>query len=158
MDTNNSQNKQADAEVENLAKAALDQSADALPASINAKLAEARKAAITSAGKNDSSDQQGGSVVDLNSKRGLSSRTTMMWGMAASVTLASFLWFYQASNDVNIQDPALAGNSTENQQTTDNADGLLLAMELAQLDSDSAEIIDDLDFIYWLSLENETEV
>ncbi len=144
-----------------LVKKQLDDSLDGISDSALEKLAAARQQAVFVAQKNS----QKRSVVNLNKSQ---FNYKPMWAMAASVCLAVPIWYA-----VNLQPKALSGqevtavtgvqgdqvasssaqlksiDSPLSSQST-NLTTLDIMTNLASLDEDELEILEDLEFALWL--------
>ncbi len=121
--------------LEQAAKQALDKSLDELPDRISQQLAAARKQALSQAKQKPVVNQ------------------SLVWGMAASVAVASSLWLFQA--DKAPQNTPVIPLAT---QTADSADVMLAAIEMAEMDEQELAVVEDLEFMYWLSLQNDQDV
>lgn len=121
--------------LEQAAKQALDKSLDDLANHISEQLLAARKKALSQAEAKPTANK------------------SLIWGMAASMLIAGTLWLFQA--DKIGQQPAEIPLAV---QTIDKAGGMLVVMEMAEMDDQDLALVEDLEFMYWLSLQNDQDV
>ena len=133
-----------------LARQALEQSIAELPEGITERLAEARKTAVMA-----------GNRPTVTS--GWQFNSQYVWGIAASVLFTGVVWFFLSSEQLNNEQLMVEEETTTKKlqiipsQTAtpgsvNSAEDLLAAIELAELDPESMAMLEDLEFLYWLSL------
>jgi hypothetical protein len=141
--------------VAELSRQALEQSVAELPGSVVAGLAEARRVAVKSTRTNPA-------VVRWQFGN------RYVWGMAASIVLVGVIWFLPSVNQLNgerlaIGDGPVAESQPEihhqfaTSEVVNAADALATAIELAKLDPESLAVVEDLEFLYWLSLDDQQD-
>lgn len=143
--------------IEALARQALDNSLDSTPDHVSRRLAEARAAALQA--RSEATTKQ----------------PYYQWGLAASVALAGLMWVFQFANgpadgtvpQVTLAPHALAPHALAPQAATiaieqtaavDQSDALLVVLDIVELDAEAQAVVEDLEFVYWLSLQNGSDV
>lgn len=125
--------------LEQQAKAALDNELNSVPADIQAQLRLARMKAVAHAGK-----QQPTPAQPLFSKP--------MLALAASAVLALPLMWFMADSQKDLSGTTLVDQSVApGDVQMDAVDSGEIMLELAQLSDEDMAIVDDLEFIAWLS-------
>ena len=142
------------------ARQALEKSVDALPGDVTARLAAARKNALGEAVK-----------PTVTASWHFNHRYT--WGMAASILLVCFIGLFALSilgnKDIKVNnEPVIVADDPDSENgviaaapvgapnAVQSAEDLLTVIELTRLAPESEALLEDLEFFYWLGLNEQT--